>query len=365
MRGLSRNILVLLIVSVLCNMIKVHGQAKPPLVLERAQVLNNKTIAGESVKELIGQVRISRGDMVIDCDYAVHYQKADKIIFEKQVHYADSLRDLWADKVTYFVKSDSMKAEGSVKIVQDQYEGRCFTAYYSDQRENVYLQRNVHLWHKEKNLELTGFKGFGDKTMEYAKVTGLAHLVKQDSLGKVELTIDAEIIEFFNSSSWARASDSVKIVREDVTGYCDTLHYYTEGKYALMLTEPVVFRVRDEMRGDSIFMYFKGEAIDRLEIFGHASAFSPPEHSPGGELNKMFGQRIFIYLANDKVERILVLGNARSLYYLFEKEEAKGINKASGDVIYLGFADGLLKTINVSGGSEGTYYPPGWKGVVE
>jgi len=341
------------------------AQTRPPLVLERATILNNKTIGGETVKELIGQVVISRGDMTIDCDYAVHYQKADKIIFEKKVHYADSLRDLWADKVTYFIAVDSMKAEGAVKIIQDQYEGRCHTAYYSEERENLYMHRDVRLWQKDKNVEMTGLKGFGDKTLEYAKITGVAHLVKRDSLGEVEVTIDGEVIEFFNDSSWARASDSVKIVREDVTGYCDTLHYYTESKHALMLIDPVVFRSRDEMRGDSIYMYFREEKIDRLEIFVHASAFSPPENGGAGELNKMFGRKIFIYLAEDKVDNILVQGNARSLYYLFEKEESKGINKASGDVIYLNFAEGKLETIDVSGGAEGTYYPAGWKGIVE
>ncbi len=72
-----------------------YSQTKPPVVLERADVLKNKVLGEESVKELIGNVRITRGDMVIDCDYAVHYQKAERIVFQKKVHYSDSLRDMW------------------------------------------------------------------------------------------------------------------------------------------------------------------------------------------------------------------------------------------------------------------------------
>ena len=338
---------------------------KAPLVLERANLLRNKVIGNENVKELIDNVRISRGDMIIDCDYAVHYQNAERIIFEKNVHYSDSLRDMWAEKVTYYIAEDSLKAEIAVKIVQDNYESYCHTAYYSDERENVHLHRDVELHHQQENIVLSGFKGFGDKTMEYARVTGQAHLVQKDSAGFDDFTIDAETIEFFNLESFALATDSVKMMREDVTGYCDTLYNYMEKDYALMLVDPVVFRDRDEMRGDSIYLYLVENKIEHIEIIGHASALSQPEQGSGGDFNKMFGRKIFVYMQENKIHRILVQGNASSLYYLYEDEKPKGVNKTTGDKIYLNFAEGQLETINVSGGSEGTYYPPDYPGIIE
>ncbi|NQS97306.1 MAG: hypothetical protein HQ591_02520 [candidate division Zixibacteria bacterium] len=338
---------------------------KPPVILERAKILKNRIMGGETVKELIDDVRITRGDMTIDCDYAIHFQETDKIVFEQNVHYSDSLRDLWADRVIYFIENDSLEAIGSVKIIQDMYEAHCSQANYTDQRKNVYLYRDVELFHHQENIILTGEQGFGDRTLKYAEVFKNAQMVKFDSLGETEITITAHKIAYFNPESRAQASDSVEILKDEVTGNCEILQYFTEEDYALMEVEPVVFRELDEIKGDSIYLYFVEEKIEHIEIFGHASVFSPPEGGQEGDFNKMFGNRIFIYLLEGQIEKIDVAGNARSLYYLYEKEEFKGVNQATGDKIYLRFAQGKIETINVAGGSEGTYYPPDYPGIIE
>lgn len=337
----------------------------PPLVLERANSLKNKTQGEESIKELIGSVRITRGDMSVDCDYAVHYQKSGKVVFEKNVYYADSLREMWAQKVTYYIEQDSVKAEGKVKIEQKYYQGYCNIAYYTDRRQNVEMHKNVELRQRERNVTLTGSRGYGSNNMEYAKTWGNAQIVKLDSTGKTEIIIDAQTIEYFHKEARALASDSVKITRDDIKGFCDTLHYNTEAKYALMLVKPVVYHIDEEMRGDSIYMYIKDQTIDHLELYGNTSAISPAENAKEGEMNKMFGKKMLIYVKDDKIDNIIVTGNARSFYYLYEKDEFKGVNKASGDIIDLKFLDGKIDAIQIAGGTEGTYYPPEFAGSVE
>lgn len=338
---------------------------KPPVVLEHAKILKNKVIRGESVKELVDSVRISRGDMVIDCNYAVQFEQMGRILFEQDVHYSDSLRDLWADRVTYFIDDDSLLAEGSVKTVQELYEGYCNVANYSNDRENIYMFQKVRLVKSDDGVVLTGRRGFGDKTMEYAWVAGDAHMVKTDTLGGTEITIDAEKIEFFNKESMALATDSVEVLKDDVKANSDTLEYYSAEKYALLYSDPVVFRGLDEMRGDSIYLYSVEESIDRIEIYGHASALSAPEFGAGGDFNRMYGRSIVIRMREGKIDHIVVTGNASSLYYLFEDEEPKGVNKATGDRIDLSFLEGKLETIRVIGGSEGTYYPADYPGIIE
>ena len=338
---------------------------KPPVVLERSKILKNRIMGGETVKELIDDVRITRGDMTIDCDYAIHFQETGKIVFEQNVYYTDSLRDLWADRVIYFIENDSLEAIGSVKIIQGAYETRCRRANYSDQRQDVYLYRDVELFHYEENMILTGEEGFGDRTLKYAEVFNNAQMVKIDSLGETEITITAHKIAYFDPEARAQASDSVEILKDEVTGYCEIFQYFTGDDCALMEVEPVVFRELDEIKGDSIYLYFTEEKIEHIEIFGHASVFSPPEGGQEGDLNKMFGRRMFIYLLDGQIEKIDVAGNARSLYYLYEKEEYKGVNRATGDKIYLWFTEGKIDKINVAGGTEGVYYPPDYPGIIE
>jgi hypothetical protein len=102
-----------------------------------------------------------------------------------------------------------------------------------------------------------------------------------------------------------------------------------------------------------------------MEIFGNASVLSPVEGGKPAELNQMFGDQMLIEIADEQVSNITVKGKARSLYFLYEKGEAKGANNASGDKIYLEFEQGKVNKIRIAGGAEGIYYPPDYEGEVE
>ena len=363
----------LVLVLCACSMILssiLAQEKKSPIRLERAKILRNTTAGGEQIKELIGDVIITRDDMKIECQQAFHYQVADKIVFVKEVHYSDSLREMWADKIIYYVNKDSMEAEGSVKIVQDEYESYSRKAYYSEERRKVYLRENVKILNLENHVTMTGKRGFGDESMKYARVRGNAEMIKKDSLDKIEMTVDAVEIEYFNADDYAQAKDSVKIYQGDVTGNCGLMTYFLKDKKTLMVDNPMIFRDPDELEGDSIYLYLKDEKLEKIEIFGNASVISPVEESEKDEKNQMYGKRMYIYIVDDNIKTIDVVGNARSIYYIFEEAQgkapvSKGANSVSGDKIYLFFNEGDLETIHVAGGTEGIYYPSDYQGVIE
>ena len=62
--------------------------------------------------------------------------------------------------------------------------------------------------------------------------------------------------------------------------------------------------------------------------------------------------------------RILAISNARSFYYLKEREEDRGINVASADTIKAFLVADELDSIAVIGGAQGTYYPEDYKGKI-
>jgi len=342
-----------------------------PIVLERADKLRNTSVGNETIKELIGNVFITRGDMGIECQHAYHYQTAQKIVFIRDVHYSDSLRDMWAEKVIYYVDTDSLEAIGSVKIEQGKYQGFSRIANYSEAKRKVYLTNDVKLIHREESTVLTGDQGFGDETMKYARVTGeRAELAKIDSAGKAETTIFAKKIEYFDSLQIALATDSVDIMHGEITGYCELLTYYNGEDKALMEVDPVLMRDLDEIKGDSIYLYFADENLNRIEIFGRASVISPVVDGKPGQFNQMYGQEMYVNVVDDKMTDITVVGSARSIYYVYEDtkdkgKKYKGANSASGDKIFLIFSDGELETIHVAGGTEGTYYPSDYAGEIE
>jgi hypothetical protein len=61
--------------------------------------------------------------------------------------------------------------------------------------------------------------------------------------------------------------------------------------------------------------------------------------------------------ARRALERIDVEQRATSVYYVYDDSLPNGMNKTSGDKVVLQFGDGKLRSIQVSGGVQGEYFP--------
>ncbi len=71
-----------------------------------------------------------------------------------------------------------------------------------------------------------------------------------------------------------------------------------------------------------------------------------------------------MFISDRKLEKIYAISNARSLYYLKEKEEDRGINVASADTIKAFLKDNELDSIAVIGGAQGVFYPHDYQGII-
>ena len=55
------------------------------LFLKQAKTLENKTIAGRSIKFISGDVIFTKGNLILNCEEGRHYEKTDLAVLYKNV----------------------------------------------------------------------------------------------------------------------------------------------------------------------------------------------------------------------------------------------------------------------------------------
>jgi hypothetical protein len=153
------------------------------------------------------------------------------------------------------------------------------------------------------------------------------------------------------------ATDSVEIVRSDLSGTAGVALFYTQGDSILLRRSPVVWYQRTQVSGDSINVYLRKRKLRLVRVMGDPFAVSQSDSLHPERFDQMTGDLMLLTFAAQGLEKIDVEAHAISVYHLYEDSTGNGLNKTSGDRIIMGFRDGKVQWIKVVGGVEGDYYP--------
>jgi len=219
----------------------------------------------------------------------------------------------------------------------------------------------VRVINDEDAVTITGGDLLHDGVTGYSRVTISPVLVKHDSSagGAIDtLIVKSLIMESFQDSvRRLRATDSVRFVRRNLAGKAGSVLFHTRGDSLELRASPILWYEETQVTGDSINVYLRERALDRILVMGDAFAVSQGDSLFPGRFDQLAGETIAMQFRNRALERITVDVRALSVYYLYEDSAANGLNRASGDGITMLFAEGKAKSIRVAGGVEGKYYP--------
>lgn len=356
------------------------AQENPLLVVGDSLV--GRTINGESIREVHGNVVMTQGDVRITCNKAVQYIARDeaelignvvviqdsiiintdlgyyfgdtkvassevgvtlfdghvnlkskkgwyyfdekRALFTGNVILNDNVSTLTTDKLTYFNDEDRAVAVGNVKVVDTA------TVVYADSLEhnkinkNTFAFNNVRIYDSSNKLAIFGnyFEDYGDSN--YSKIFGEPLLVKIDTTesGLLDtLFVSSKIMEAFGDSTKRLiAIDSVKIVRSDFA----SISGYTE-----------VYQLKDE-----IYTYKRETDINAPVLWNEDA--------------QLIGDTVTIRLKENRLDYMKIVSDA-SIISKQENYEAR-YDQISGKVIELFFDEnGLIRT-EVEGNALSIYY---------
>ncbi|HEY3294724.1 MAG TPA: OstA-like protein [bacterium] len=333
---------------------------RTPIVLNRARTLVSSEENGKRKQELQGDVEITKDSLIVTCQNAEYYPDSGIVIFRDDVVFKTPHRILMADQVIYNENTEEVHASNRVRVYQgDTLSATSRTADYFDRLKAGYLYDEVNMREDNRRVLLTGQKGFGDNDRKYGWVTGNPVATERDSTMKIISQVHGDTIEYFGDTKLMRVRGKVRVDRDSLVATGTALDYFTQEHYAVLVGGPEAMRSNDHVKGDTIRLYFEKEkeALDSVEVSGHALVTSPADSTSPEPLNRMEGKHMTLYLDKGAISKVLVQGTAVATYYVREKAEKRGMNITSGDRLWVFFEDRKIARIRVEGGTEGQYTP--------
>ncbi len=379
----------------LCS--SLFAQRKETLVtLHHADSLIGKTLNGESVRELIGNVKLSQENVIVTCDKATEFLAKKYFLLEGNVKVKEDSLVFFGKRGTY--SSETKIAEGFDGVRLEEGKKNLVATkgkYFSDERKaffegnviandtDVTLSANeVTYYRNDKHLFAIGnvilsnksnsVKSYGERfenfpETKFSRLTGNPKVIEFDTTGDKTidtLIVTADTIESLQDSLehlWAKKN--VEIVRDSVSATSGFLEYVHAKDSIMLLEKPFVFYGEHQVRGDSIVLLLEKKGLRKAFIKNRAMAISKADSSEQNRFNQLSGERMELFFEEKKLQRINVQRSATSLYFLFDddsvsgKKKPNGINKASGDEVKISFDNSKIEKIVVVGGVEGQYFP--------
>jgi lipopolysaccharide export system protein LptA len=376
---------------------KTSSQQQTKLIqLIHADSLIGRKYDSKVVRELIGNVQLKHENIYFWCDRAIQYVDENRIEAYGNLKVRQDTLFLEADQGVYLGDKKIAICDGNVKLTDGRTTLEAEHGSYDTQKKLATFKTNVKLvdsttvitaeqlfyYRTEKksiavgnvvikNLEnnITIYGGYFENydSTKYSVIRNNPKLVQIDTTsdGKIDtLIVIGKFMEAFRDTnvSMFSATDSVVIVRGNLSAVCGDVFYYDKKEIIILWRKPVIWYGDSQVSGDSVVVKLKERKIDEVYVYGSAFVIEPADTSYPERFNQLKGKSMVIKFKDNKIDEVHVVKNAISLYYIFETSDkgdkkANGVNYVSGDSVWIKFKDGKINRIKIIGGIEGTYYP--------
>ncbi len=148
---------------------------------------------------------------------------------------------------------------------------------------------------------------------------------------------------------------NVRIFSDSLQAVCDSLFYNGVDSVFQLYTNPVVWASGSQVTGDTIQLFTKNKKADRLLVYENGMLINKAGENM---FNQIRGNTLNGQFVDGNIEQMRAKGNAESVYYAKDDQEKLiGINRASGDIIDMRFANKELQKVVFISDVKGTMYP--------
>ena len=310
-----------------------------------------------------GHVKITdNSSYTITSDALDYYRSVNKSYANGNVKIVTDSATIYSDHLVYEKLIGISTANGSVRIESDSTIINSDKLTYSEPERKSVAEDNVKINFTNKNAVVYGNYAENYERTSYSFVRGKAKLVQiEKKKGKVDtLWIYSRTMESFRKKpEYYIAKDSVRMIRTDFLSRSDIGYYFKDtsgtGGMISLSVNPVVWKEDLQVSGDSIYAFFK-ENIDKIYV--NKSAFAIQQNDIYNDrYDQISGVYMFMSFKENEIDFIRVDTNAASIYFGYENGKPNGVNRATGNVIYLYFKDKNVYKVKDIGEPKGKYFP--------
>ncbi len=368
----------LLIVSL--GSVSAQDTEKPLVVM--GDSLKGKVINGETVREVIGNVKITQEKMVITCRRAIQYLERNTIELMGDVVVTEDTLIVRSPHGFYFADEKKTLSDTSIFLTNGKMDLSANRGQYFIDLKEAYFAGNVYLKDSSTVLKADSLVYYENQAKAVAignvEVEDTSTVIYADSLihwrkpkntfafGKVKMLdkqnnirLKGKILEDYGKTNYTKVLGFPVLMKIDSTeeGEFDTLFIeskileaYDDSTGKLSATDSVLIFRGDFSSRNNFTVYFRNE--DKIVIKKKKDGENQPVL--WYEDTQVTGDSIAIYLRNNKIELIDIYGAA--LIVSLNSGYDFRYNQISGDTLKLKFTAGKLTQTEVMGNVLSIYY---------
>jgi lipopolysaccharide export system protein LptA len=272
----------------------------------------------------VSGVNLTDGHINLTAKKGYYYFNEKRSSFLGDVKLVDALSVLKSNSLSYYDDEDKALADGNVTVADTSTTLFADQLTYFRQTKDSYASGNIRAYNPKNFFVIFGDSLIDQKSSNYSKITGNSFLVKIDTsstVGNDTLYIAAKSMEAYSDSTELLiASDSVKIVRGDFSSLNDKTYFYRES--GLMKTN------KEE------------------------NSINPPILWSGQA--QLVGDSVTITLVNKKLDSIDIKNNSSII--TASLDSLNRFDQISGKNIILFFNEGKLERSSINGNALSIYY---------
>ncbi len=311
--------------------------------------------------ELYGNVKVIRDSVIILSNEGVYYGERRVMEGKKGVKLTQGKTILTAEEGEYFVDEKRSHFVGNVVLTDPTSIIKCNEMVHFENETKSIATNNVHVFDISNAVDIYGDSLIHIERNKITLVQKNPRLVKIDtsSTGSIDTMVVISRVMQSLKDTIERfiAIDSVQMIRGDLSSRCGNAIYFVQTDIILLQKNPIIWSANNQITGDTIRIKIENNKLRSLFSKNRAMAISLADTGLPNRYNQLTGRELIMYFHDDKLEHIDAQKNAISLYYLFDNDQPNGVNKSSGDRIFIDFIDGNVDRIKIVGGVQGNYFP--------
>lgn len=263
----------------------------------------------------------------------------DRINLNERIAVQNKTQNIIADRLSYDKKIGYSKAEGNV-LMTDTTQKMTVRSQYAN------------FYDKDKRTEafgkahITQISDKGD-TLYLLADTIVSYSIKPPTTNNATTNTPPSKVMY--------AYRNVQIIRRDLQGVCDSLHYAEHDSMFKMYRNPVLWSDNYQLNADTILVATQQNKPKLLRLRSNAFIGNAVQ---GNAYDQVKGRNITGYFKDGNMDHIDVDGNAESIYYAQDDDKRfMGANRSTSGAMYILFEANTVSQIRFEQKPEATFYP--------
>ena len=303
---------------------------------DTAMLINTDSLEYFSERELIkfyGPTRIYNDSSYLFCQLGQYNRTSRYSEFHNDAFIDNGEQKVFGNSIMYDPKTGEAKVIDNGCVIDTTQKINIYgnNLYYNQKTEYAQVTENPLAVFMQQNDTL------------YLRADKLCGIAVKDSV-KTDSTLFNQLIGVGNT----------RFFRNEIQGVCDSMLYHSVDSIMYMHGEPILWNDNNQLTADDVNIHFKNENISQINFNGSSFVVSQEDST---WFNQIKGRDMTGYFTGGVLSRLEIKGNGETVYFIRDKDEIVGVNKAVSSNISIGIRNNQVASIMFRDKPVATLYP--------